>query len=150
MEKYKRNFLYILVTGLVFIVIASFLYTQLFLNKKQLETQTPSPSPNLFDRQPSPLPPVPAQGETYQESLPKIREEEKEFLRESSQVGVLIQKLPFLGKNFSLTYDITTNQFLVTIGAGQEEEGHRELDQFLKENGIEDRSWLKNLKIAVE
>lgn len=148
MDFIKKNVVYILILVLIFLIFVSFIYTQFFLKKPdQNINQSSLPVSKPTQR---PLPPILAQGEDYQKSLPQIREAEKEQLRKDSLVGIFIQKLPYFGKSFSIGYDIDTNQFIAQIKQGEEQVGNEELDQFLKENGILDRSWLKNLTVKTQ
>lgn len=97
---------------------------------------TPIPSPSLY-----PLP-----GSNYN----AVNQTDQQFIDEQNKVGQLLDKLPFKGANFSITYKISTNQFLVIINKDNQIQGNRELDKFLQDNDISSRTWLRNLVINNE
>lgn len=80
----------------------------------------------------------------YEQSLKKIEGEEREDLRREELVSKLLNKLPYKSDNFSMSHSVRINRFIVTIKNTQ---GESDFDQFLKENGISDRSWIRNLII---
>jgi hypothetical protein len=86
----------------------------------------------------------------YQKSANQISKEETMFVERESKVGQLLNKLPYQGKNFDINYDISTAVFRVKIRKENEVEGNKEFDQFLKENSINERSWIRNLEITEE
>lgn len=88
----------------------------------------------------------PQGGEKYQ----SLSDNDQNQLRKDELVGELIKKLPHRGTTFTFIYEISINQFLLSLPAGREESGNIEFDQFLKNNQIENRDWLKNLTIKSE
>lgn len=93
-------------------------------------------SPSLITPTPSPTPTT-TEGEIdahyYDEDVEKL--------------GVIIQKLPYSGKSFRLSYDYDRFGFDANIDPENEKEGNLEFDKFLKENGL-DRSKLTKLKVT--
>lgn len=82
----------------------------------------------------------PQEGVEYYDIDP---ETEKQYI----QVGKLLTVVPYEGTHFSLIYDIGKNDYIATINASNREAGEQEMDAFLKNNGIESRSWIHNLVI---
>lgn len=84
---------------------------------------------------------VPAQSTNYQTERQEIATEEKETLTRESAIGMLLKKLPYSGTNFKMEHDYGKVQYVVTIPQAREKEGNEELDAFLKENNVADKSW---------
>lgn len=61
--------------------------------------------------------------------------------------GQLINKLPYTGKNFSLTYDTSSDTFYAVINPDNTNQGNQELDDYLKSQGISDRNQIKKLVV---
>jgi hypothetical protein len=57
--------------------------------------------------------------------------------------------LPWQGDAVSLDFDYRAVRFVATLTRGLEDEGNAELDQFLRDHGIMDRSWIHNLVVGV-
>ncbi len=93
----------------------------------------------------TPLPTSPIEG-----AFPGVKNtpEDTEQSRRSYLVGDLIEKLPYSGKNFSLYYILNTSQFVLYISPRDSTGGNNEFDAFLKQNGVDDRSWIENLVIT--
>lgn len=70
-----------------------------------------------------------------------------EEAKKSFRVGGLINKLPYKGENFSFYYNFGTDQFILYIGPSASSDGNTEFNSFLKQNGVDDRSWIENLVI---
>jgi hypothetical protein len=87
--------------------------------------------------------PSPSVGQTYQ----IIRPEDQAIGKQQYLVGQLIDKLPYQGINFKLSYSFETNTFIVILNTQSSIKGSSEFDQFLKNNGILERSWINNLQI---
>lgn len=64
---------------------------------------------------------------------------------QSFQVGLLIDKLPYQGKNFSLFYNDFQDQFVLYINPQNKEAGSSEFLEFIKQNGILSREWFENI-----
>lgn len=106
----------------------------------------PTPTPNAQTTGP----PIPARGEQYEKSLREIETRENEQLRRDTLIGNLLNSLPYEGKHLLLSYNISTNRFVATMKKDDEANANDELDVFLRSNGIEDRSWIKNLVVVFE
>lgn len=61
-------------------------------------------------------------------------------------INGLKEKLPYYGENFTILYDKSTDKTKVFIYRNVSE-GEKEFDEFLKQNGVENRSWITNLSI---
>lgn len=66
---------------------------------------------------------------------------------EQALAKIIREKLPYDGTNFSIEYDAFQNIIKVFILESKKAEGTAELDEFLRTNGIENRSELLNLQI---
>lgn len=77
------------------------------------------------------------------ELIPKIIESGKR----SNLIGRLLEKLPYEGINFSMSYNYDEGLFIAIIKSSNKDIGLSELDSFLLDNGIEERSWITNLVI---
>jgi hypothetical protein len=65
--------------------------------------------------------------------------------RRSGLVYGLIEKTPYIGKNFSFYYSFSNDQFTVYINNKNFKAGEEEFENFLKQNGVDDKSWITNL-----
>ena len=86
---------------------------------------------------------------TQQGSLTGARNspQDQEKNRRSFLVGSLIDKLPYYGKNFSIIYDTSINVFFLYLNPSNIAGGNKDFDAFLKQNGIDERSWVENITI---
>lgn len=89
--------------------------------------------------------PTPAGSISFPEDFNTASPEDIKKAKESYLVGQLIPALPHHGTNFSLYYDFSKNQFILYLNPFATSEGSVEFDAFLKQNGVEDRSWIENL-----
>ncbi len=74
----------------------------------------------------------------------------REASKKSSAVGDLIDKLPYKGEDFSMSYDINEDIFTVLLNSGNIASANKEFDLFLSGNNIGDRGWISNLVIKKE
>lgn len=74
----------------------------------------------------------------------------REASKRSYAVGSLIDKLPYEGGNFSMSYDINQDLFTVTLNSENVALANKEFDLFLSDNNVGDRSWIINLLIKKE
>lgn len=86
----------------------------------------------------------------YIKSLEDIDAKNKEQLEKAGAVGRLLTKLPYTGNAFSLRYDYGNNIFYLTLVRDNRTQGNQEFEQFLRENDILDRSWIKNLTVSYQ
>lgn len=70
---------------------------------------------------------------------------EIELSRRSAAVYALVSQIPIKGKDFSLYYSFKGDVFILYINPSQKELGNKEFDDYLKRNGVNDRSWMENL-----
>lgn len=64
------------------------------------------------------------------------------------EISLLIEKTPHQGTNFGFIYDYETALFYVYINPSNPTAGNTEFDNFLEENGIEDRSQITALQVS--
>ncbi len=145
MEFLKKNWLYILVIVVVSGIIISYIYLQFLAPSKIIKT--PPLPPIYFTPTATPfITPIPSPTKIeYQGIKQIITEEDQTKINQQLKVYELTKKLPFAGKNFNLSYDLSTNTFTATL-ANNVSLANQELDEFLKSNGVE-RSWIKHLVI---
>lgn len=74
----------------------------------------------------------------------------KTQLQREYYVSKLIGIVPYEGKDFALDYNIKSAMFVLTIKQNAQQAGNQEFDAFLKQNQIQDRSWISNLTISIE
>jgi hypothetical protein len=72
----------------------------------------------------------------------------KEALDQSYLVGKLADKLPYYGTNFNFYYSYSRNIFMLYLKPANKQAGNVEFDAFLKQNGVNNRSWIKNLVVT--
>lgn len=143
MSVFKNKILYfllILVLGLVFFV-AMMVFKETGKPapiKPFLPTPTKVPPPTTFFDQGKST-------EKYLRSAQKVAEEQKELIRHEEVVAKLANKLPYNGDYFTLFFDHSTSKFYLTLDKNNVGEANKKFDEFLKENGILDRSWIRNL-----
>jgi len=53
--------------------------------------------------------------------------------------------LPFIGENFSMSYDFDNDEYTVYINPAQQAQGEAEFEAYLKEKGIPTSSWITTL-----
>lgn len=122
----------ILILLAALLVFAIFIF--LFFNKNTNNGDSPS-----F------ITPTPIEGEGGNNAVSGFTNDNPEKNRQEFLVGKLIEKLPYSGANFSLYYDFSKNQFILYVNPSASSEGNAEFDAFLKQNGVESRSWIKDL-----
>ncbi|MBI2596413.1 hypothetical protein HYW46_06830 [Candidatus Daviesbacteria bacterium] len=135
MEFVKKNILLIIVFGLIVLIIISIVVLGLG-KKKPLPSGSPIPSASAVIQKPE-------TGKKYQ----IITGADQKQIDQDSLVGNLLTKLPYKGTNFSLDYSYNSLQFILTLNTQNKDLGNKEFDQFLLQNQILDRSWLKYLTI---
>lgn len=67
---------------------------------------------------------------------------------DTATVSALIEKLPYQGTDFSLSYNFADDSFLLSLDATNQAQGETEFENFLKQNGVLDKSWLQNLSVG--
>lgn len=98
---------------------------------------------------PTPTPPASTNKQSFPDSINVINPTEKAVLDHSYVVSQLVFKTPYSGNNFKLSYDFQNNVFTVTINQNNQQAGNTEFDQYLKQNGIDNRSWITNLLVVI-
>lgn len=74
----------------------------------------------------------------------------QQAINQDQKVSELIAQMPFQGKNFDLSYDLSTNTFTLTLTQATQSEGNLEFDEYLKQNGISNRNSIRYLNIVVQ
>lgn len=89
----------------------------------------------------------PREGTGLEESkTPSVEEKENR----SYLVMSLLEKLPYQGLYFSLSYDYDRGVFLLTYTKTNLSQGEENLSAFLKENGVNDSSWIESIIISYQ
>lgn len=130
----------ILLIGLVVLIIAE-VSVVLYVNRggepaeQPIATTTPTNTVPPFSK-------LPDESEEYKKSVEEISAADKSYHESRQRVAKLINKLPYSGNGFRLEYNISNNQFIVTIKGAK---GEEEFAAFLNQNGIMDKALLDNL-----
>jgi len=125
--------------GLVVIIgVIALLIIQIFLNLKQTNT-SPYPTPNTSAE-------ASYYSQDYKQKAAQIQQQNQQFNNQEEKVGQLLNKVPYQGTNFKLVFDSSSSEFVVTINQNNKTQGETEFENFLKQNQIEDKSWIRNLR----
>jgi hypothetical protein len=73
-----------------------------------------------------------------------------DYPKNTTTISKLIENLPHAGINFYLSYNYSDDSFLLLLSSSKSASGEAELETFLKQNGVLDRSWLKNLTLSYQ
>jgi hypothetical protein len=68
-----------------------------------------------------------------------------DYPKGGTEISSLIQRLPYRGTYFSLYYNYSDDIFILFLDKNKSAAGETEFENFLKQNGILDKSWIKNL-----
>ncbi len=143
-EFLKKYFIYIILSLVMIFIVVTFL---VFGNRVSNVSPDVSPGPE-WDRTitnedvaPGVITDRPLPGTNYADIL---TEEDREEINKDALVGKLLKRLPYEGKDFILSYSYRKNTFTANLRASKEVVARQELVGFLKENQIEDTSWLNN------
>ena len=85
------------------------------------------------------------QSQTYINNMEQINQKDQQTLNESAKVGQLLKLVPYTGSYFSLDYNYDTGDFILKVDPNHKTEGNQEFDQFLQNNGVQSRSWIKDI-----
>lgn len=137
-ELITKNFIYILFALVILFVFISFLFISLTKNEvgqvstNQVNSYTQLSSPPL--------------GVSY-----SLETKDNDVQKQKGRLVLqMTANLPYQGKDFYLVYFYSSYVYQVTYYSGREDQGKKEFEQFLKDNQIEDRSWLDRLVIKVQ
>jgi len=93
---------------------------------------------------------------TTSKSVEEISEELELYLNQTEgnerehplggEIDAIYDKTPYVGNYFNLVYNESDAWFYLYIDPSSRTEGNKEFDQFLKDNGIPNRSFFKGLK----
>ncbi len=150
---FRKEFIgYFIVIGVVLLIIVSFTFFSLF-NQNNSTSPTVSPVPISSTAQVNPsLSPLQVDTSNL-EFHPNssviaqtIAPSAQQLLDKDTLIGNLIQNLPHVGVSFNLEYDYATNVFTVNLSKNNLTQANEEFDNYLKQNQVENRNWLYNLK----
>ncbi len=140
----REKIFLIIALFLAIIVIGSLLF---FSNKSNPNPAqpipvyiSPTPSPAIVDDRPD-------TNTSYINSFENTYKAEAPIIAQQAKVADLIKKLPYSGTNFTLSYDINTNKFTLTLKQGNTDAGNAEFDSYLSANQIPNRSLLGTIVI---
>jgi hypothetical protein len=157
MQKISRPQLYIIAAVIVlgFILLLIFLLSQARKENPATPTgnsQTPGAgSPTIVPYNKNNLKPVAGQPSIFQQSKEyqdfqnNVKLTEAPELERRKKSGALLDVIPYKGKLFTFDYDYSKGAYRVTFN-----KDNAEFNSWLKEHGIEDKSWLFNLQIAYQ
>lgn len=137
----------------IIITIIIIIFIGIFLRILSLQQTTPQPIPSSSSY---PIPytsPAPNQNDysqQYIDQMEKILIDQKKSIDKNQQVGKLLEKMPYSGKFFTLKFDFEKANFIVTFNLQKRTEAEEEFDDYLKNQGIEDRSWIDNLVTIIQ
>ncbi|MEK7160231.1 MAG: hypothetical protein AAB702_02010 [Patescibacteria group bacterium] len=86
-------------------------------------------------------PPTPPSSSGGEEEHYEIEKEPEK----GEEISKLIDKTPYFGTFFSFTYDFNTALFTVNFDPANENRGKEEFNEFLKQNGVPDMSYIESL-----
>lgn len=92
---------------------------------------------------------IPADSKQYKATREKIADIEESLIRKEAAVGSLLDLLPYQGINFKIENDYANTQYVVTVNKGKEKEGNEEFNNFLKQNGVAERSWIRDNLLVI-
>jgi len=124
--------------SIVFVIISIIIISLIFGNK----TQTNHSQSNPSFVAPTPFHAVPGGGALS--GVGRLNQNDKIQLNQQSLVSRLITTLPYRGKAFSLEFSFNSGKFLLILNQKDLTAANSEFDNYLKQNGIQDRSWFGN------
>lgn len=127
-NKDKRKLALLVLLGLVLFFVFLYLVFSTLSSNTIFKDVPPSPSRDL-----------PKEMEKY------FKTEESEHPL-GSEISKLIDKAPYSGNYFTFIYDNSEGIFYVYIDPANKEKGNKEFDQYLRENGIPQRSYFTSLE----
>jgi hypothetical protein len=93
------------------------------------------------------VPPFEGYSEEYQKAQEEIDTMNKELLQQQNTAAALRNNLPLSRESFMLDYNYNSFEFVLTLPRDNQSQGMEEFELYLEENGIEDPSWLQQLRI---
>lgn len=144
-SKIKNNVLYILGGILVFFILLTLSALILFKEEDGSVDQKVLPTPTIVPINTKIYPTLSQDPEngTGLEEAKTPTDTEKE--NRSYLVMSLVEKLPYQGQYFSLSYDFNTGTFLLVYAKNNLSQAQENLNTFLNENGVKDVLWIESL-----
>ncbi len=124
----KIIFLFLIVFLIILVIIVSFISK----NKTQSMPSFPTPTP-------AQVVPNGAESNSYQ-----ISQDDKIRINQQYAISRLTTKLPYKGKDFSLSFSYNSANFLLTLNQNNLTAANSGFDDYLRQNGIQDRYWFNN------
>lgn len=124
----------LLILSLVVLAIAVVLFLIIRILSVQTTPPLPKPSPTPTEIQ---NPPIPGQSEEYIKGGEKALEEDKPLVIKLQNIIAMRKSLPYQGNNFTLSYSISDDSYVVTFNQDSLQEGEDEFNQFLLDKGID-------------
>ncbi|MBI3485836.1 hypothetical protein HY025_02720 [Candidatus Daviesbacteria bacterium] len=134
----SKNLVYYIFVLVLILIFVSFLFFEL-TSKKESKSQPTSVGNISTDLIPSP-------GSRYNGPVDQNLEQRQRDLK----ISQLIKKLPYQASNFYLDYYFSNFSFVLTLYKGKEDQGEKDFIDFLNQNGILSKDWLKNLIIRIQ
>lgn len=132
-DKSDKNYRILGIAGIVFVLFLIIAYFVLFNNSFLFKPRVPGGEPPNIS------------GTGLDTSVnPTVAKE----MQESSDVMSLLNKLPYYGKNFAFFYSYEGNYFTLYVNPSNQAAGNAEFTLFLKENGIENKSSIYDLRVV--
>lgn len=144
----RKKFIYIVGVVVVLIVLIMILAALQQTKTTSLPTSQTFPTITPFEPNVTARNTLPGTT-TYNESFKQIQQQEAKIVAQDAALGRLLEFLPHTGTNFSMKYDYNQNTFFVTIPQARRQEGEKELDAFLKQNGVQNRNWINTNKLVI-
>lgn len=158
-----RDMKILLLVGAVIALMVIVFLIALFTAPAQVPVSSPLPTPissifrginpgNIVNPnyvQPSIAPYTPQNdySESYIKKAQEIENSERAEREKGQQVGKLLSLVPYKGTYFSISFDYAQVNFVVELNKSHLSEANQEFDAFLIKNGIQSRSWIKNLVV---
>lgn len=112
-------------------------------NRPSEKKTTPSPSPTL-----NPIINDNYDGPKPNSNFQTYTKETKKKAAKEEKIRKFFKKVPIETEDFTLTYSYSDNSFTLNYLEKDKTNANFKFDQLLKDNGIEERDWLYNLKVV--
>lgn len=99
--------------------------------KKAPPTLPPTPSAPIPASFPYPSTKTEGPTEAYNNSANLINEQTQDIAKKQQKIVEFRESLPYTGANFSASYNIDTNQFIVKLDKSNSSKGNAEFDSYL-------------------
>ncbi len=104
-------------------------------------------NPNYVQPSIAPYTPQNDYSPSYVQKAQQAESSDKTEREQGQLVGKLLSVVPYKGTYFSIVFNYDSVDFVVELNQSHLTEANQEFDAFLLKNGIQSRSWIKNLII---